>query len=248
MTDSQGTEHEKIARHFQNDFAKATLKAQREDGVFRHIEFAAPKTMNRLVLVTWPYNLLVAGSHGSYHFERYGKDTEDMFDWLRGLRVDADSWSSKLVNGYASVREYDRDRLVRYVKERVAEAVRDGWAPRGLRAAVREEILDSHLLDDEGTALQLVSEFQHGMTFRSECSCGLSEDHDDYSSACTWEFYKHKADGKKHTVRVRQTGGFDFDDFTEWQIHKLNYHFVYQCHAVVWGIAQYDAARKQVAA
>jgi hypothetical protein len=242
------TDYPEIARHFQNDFAEATLKAQREDGLYRHIEFAAPKTMNRLVLVTWPYNLLVAGSHGSYHFERYGQDTEDMFNWLRGLRVDADSWSSKLVNGHHSVREYDRDRLVRYVKERVAEAVRDGWAPRGLRAAVREEILDSHLLDDEGTALQLLSEFEHGVKYRSECSCGKGEDHDSYSSAVCWNALTHKGKGDAHKVKIRRTEGFDFDDFTEWQIHKLGYHFVYQCHAVVWGIAQYDATRKQVAA
>lgn len=244
------SDYAKIGEHFASDFAEATLTVQREDGLFRHIEFPAPKTMNRLVVVTWPFNLLVAGSHGSYHFERYGNDTEDMFNWLRGLRVDADSWSSKLVNGHHSVREYDRDRLVKQVKERVAEAVRDGWAPRGLRAAVREEILDNHLLDTKDTALQLVSEFQHEMTFRAECSCGESEDFEGlgaYNSAATWEFYKHKADGKKHKVKVRQTGGFDFADFTEWNVDKLNYHFVYQCHAASWAIAQYDAARKAVA-
>ncbi|MGW0579807.1 hypothetical protein ACWD25_28445 [Streptomyces sp. NPDC002920] len=240
-----------IARHFENDFAEATLTVQREDGLYRHVEFSAPKTMNRLLLVTWPYNLVVAGSHGSFHFERYGADTEDMCDWLRGTRVNPSSWTSKLVNGADSVREYDRDRLERQVKERVEEAARDGWAPDGLQAAVREEILDNHLLDTKDTAFQLISEFQHGMTYRSECSCGLSEDfkgHDSYSSAATWEFYKHKADGKKHKVKVRQTGGFDFDDFTEWNVDKLNYHFVYQCHAAVWAIAQYDAARKVVAA
>jgi hypothetical protein len=242
------SDYPEIARHFENDFAEATLKTQREDGLFRHIEFAAPQSMNRLVLVTWPYNLLVAGSHGSYHFERYGPDTEDMFNWLRRLRVDADSWASKLVNGHRSVREYDRERLVRLVKERVAEAVRDGWAPRGLRAAVREEILDSHLLDNEGTALQLVSEFEHGVKYRSECSCGKGEDHDSYSSAVCWNALTHKGKGDAHKVKIRRTEGFDFDDFTEWSIHKLSYHFVYQCHAAVWGIAQYDAARKAVAA
>lgn len=242
------TDYPEIARHFSNDFAEATLTVQREDGLHRHIEFAAPKSMNRLVLVTWPYNLLVAGSHGSYHFERFGQDTEDMFCWLRGLRVDADSWSSKLVNGHYSVREYDRDRLVRQVKERVAEAIRDGWAPTGLKAAVREEILDSHLLDNEGTALQLVSEFEHGVKYRSECSCGKGADHDDYSSAVCWNALTHKGKGDDHKVSIRRTAGFDFDDFTEWSIHKLGYHFVYQCHAVVWAIGQYDAARKQVAA
>jgi len=44
-------------------------------------------------------------------------------------------------------------------------------------------------------------------------------------------------------VKVRQTGGFTFDDFTEWNIHGLDYHFVYQCHALVWAIARYDEAK-----
>jgi hypothetical protein len=217
--------------------------------LFRHIEFAAPKTMNRLVLVTWPYNLLVAGSHGSYHFERYGQDTEDMFDWLRGAGVSPSSWSSKLVNGSDSVCEYDRDRMLAQINERVAEAVRDDWAPEGLAAAVREEILDSHLLDTKDTAFQLVSEFQHGARWRAECSCGLfGEEGDSYYGATLWETREHPTDDKKHVVKVRQTGGFDFDDFTEWRVDKLSYHFVYQCHAAVWGIGQYDAARKPVAA
>lgn len=239
-------DHTKIARHFASDFAAAKLTVQREDGLFRHIEFSAPKSMNRLIVVTWPYNLLVAGSHGSYHFERFGQDTEDMFDWLRGIRVDPDRWASKLVNGRDSVEEYDRSLMVAAINERVDDAIAEDWAPEGLQGAVREEILGSHLLDAKDTAFQLISEFQHGMTYRSECSCGLSEDfkgQDSYTSAATWEFYKHKADGKKHKVKVRQTGGFDFDDFTEWNVDALNYHFVYQCHAAVWAIGQYDAAR-----
>ena len=235
-----------IAQHFQRDFAEATLAVQREDGLFRHIQFAAPKTMNRLILVTWPYNLLVAGSHGSFHFERFGPDTEDMFDWLRGIRVEPSCWASKLVNGVHSVREYDQDRLVQQVKAEVAEAVREG-APRGLRAAVREQILESDWLHSKDMAMQLVAEFEHGMTYRAECECGLFEDFDSYGDAITWKVLSHKEEGDKHKVKTRETGGFRFSDVCEWRVHKLDYHFVYQCNAASWGIAQYDAARKQVA-
>jgi hypothetical protein len=242
------TDYPEIARHFASDFAEATMTVRREDGLFRHIEFAAPKSMNRLVLVTWPYNLLVAGSHGSYHFERYGDDTEDMFCWLRGLRVDANSWASKLVNGRDSVEEYDRDRMVAAISDCVAEAVEDGWAPEGLRAAVDEEVLGSHLLDAKDTAFQLVSEFEHGLKHRAECSCGLFDDFDARSSATAWECSRRGADGEKHESYVYKVGGFDFEGFTDWDVHKLNYHFVYQCHAAVWAIGQYDAALKAVAA
>ncbi|MFE9003180.1 hypothetical protein ACFYOY_13710 [Streptomyces sp. NPDC007875] len=238
------TDYARIAQHFANDVAEATMAVRREDGLYRHIEFAAPKAMTRVVLITWPYNLLVAGSHGSYHFERFGKDTEDMFNWLRGLRVDPDSWASKLVNGRDSVSEYDRSLMVAAINERVADAVENDWAPEGLQDAVREDILGSHLLDTKDTAFQLVSEFEHGKTYRPECSCGISGEEGSYSSATLWKIIDHKEDGEEHKVRIRQTAGFDFDDFTEWNVDKLSYHFVYQCHAAVWGIAQYDAARK----
>jgi hypothetical protein len=242
------SDYAKIAEHFKNDFAEATLKTQREDGLFRHIEFSSPKSMNRLIVVTWPYNLLVAGSHGSYHFERYGNDTEDMFDWLRGSRVDPDRWASKLVNGRDSVEEYDRSLMVAAINECVADAIEDDWAPEGTHEAVREGVLDSHLLDDKGTAFQLVSEFEHGMKYRAECSCGRFEDFDAHGSATTWDCSKCTSDGKKRQSYVYKVGGFDFDGFTEWSVDTVGYHFVYQCHAVVWAIGQYDAARQAVSA
>lgn len=242
------TAYADIARHFSSDFAEARMTVRREDGLFRHVDWSAPKSMNHLTVITWPYNLLVAGSHGSYHFERFGKDTEDMFAWLRGSRPNPDSWASKLVNGRDSVEEYDRSRMVAAINESVTEAIEDGWAPEGLQEAVREGVLDSHLLDSKDTAFQLVSEFEYGMKYRAECSCGRSEDFDAHSSATAWDCSKCKSDGKKHESYVYKVGGFDFDGFTEWSVDKVGYHFVYQCHAAVWAIGQYDAAAKQVAA
>lgn len=232
------------AKHFASDTADAKMTVQREDGLFRHLEFAAQRGMTRIVLVTWPYNLLVAGSHGSFHFERYGADTEDMFNWLRGSRVSPGSWASKLVNGRDSVRKYDRSLLEKEVNERVAEAIRDGWAPKGLKVAVREAILGSDWLDEEQTALRIVNEFEHGTTYRSECSCGKGADHDSYSAAVCWNALTHKGSGDEHKVSIRETGGFDFDETYDWHIHKLDYHYEWACHSAVWGIDLYDAARK----
>ncbi len=238
-------DYPEIAAHVARDVKDGKLVELREDGLYRHVEFKALQGWSRIILVTWPYNLLVAGSHGSYHFERFGPDTEDMFDWLRGIRVEPDRWASKLVNGADSVREYDRDRLVAEVKAEVAEAVKEG-APRGLRAAVREQILDSDRLCSKDWAMQLVYDFEHGVTYRTECSCGASEDHESSHEATMWGIYNgHTREG--HEVETREIGGFAFSDVGDWNLNKLNYHFVYQCHAAVWGIAQYDAARKAVA-
>ncbi|MFE7115004.1 hypothetical protein ACFU99_06210 [Streptomyces sp. NPDC057654] len=233
----------RAAAHFADGASTHKLTVHRENGVFRHLEFTDLSGMSQISLITWPYNLLVTGSHGSYHFERFGPDTEDMLNWIRGSRPNPNSWAGKLVNGRQSVEEYDRTRLEREIRDRAAEAVQDGWAPVGLEAEVREEILDSHWMDDEQSALRLVSEFEFGMNYRSECSCGKSADHDSYSSADCWNLLTHKGKGDGHNVRIRQTEGFAFDDVAEWNIRKLDYHFLYQCHAAVWAVAQYDAAR-----
>lgn len=238
------SEYADIKAHFESDVRGHQLILRRDEAPFRHIEFVGHNGLSRIVLISWPYNLLVAGSHGSFHFERFGPDTEDMFNWLRGVRVSPDSWTSKLINGRDSVTKYDPQRLKAHINELVAEAVKDGWAPDGLEAAVRKQILDSHWMDEEQNALRLVSEFQLGMRYRAECSCGESAEHDSYSSAVCWNALTHKGNGDKHKVKVRQSGGFTFDDFTEWNWHKLDYHYVYQCHAAVWAVAQYDAARK----
>jgi hypothetical protein len=244
------SDYAKIGRHFASDFAEATMAVRREDGLFRHIDWSAPKTMNRLTLITWPHNLLVAGSHGSFHFERWGDDGEMLHLFRERNPIQRLTyWANRLANGWDSVREYDQERLIHQVKDEVAVAVREG-APRGLRAAVREQILESDYLGSKDLAMQMVYDFEHGVTYRSECSCGASKDHDEQHPAYTWELYKHpvqRLDGE-HKVTVREVGGFSFSDVGDWSIHKLNYHFVYQCHALVWAVAQYDAARKAVAA
>lgn len=238
------SEYAQIRAHFESDVQGHQMTVRRDDGPFRHVEFVGQRGLSRIVLISWPFNLVVAGSHGSFHFERNGRDTEDMFNWLRGARVNADGWASKLVNGRRSVEEYDPARLKAAVEERVAEAVTDGWAPPGLEAAVKEQVLNSHWMSEEQNALRVVAEFQHGMQFTSECSCGESAEHDSYSSAVCWNALTHHGKGKAHQVKVRETAGFQFDDFTE-TVHKLDYHFVYQCHAAVWAIGQYDAVKAQ---
>ncbi|MER6488751.1 hypothetical protein ABT264_35045 [Streptomyces virginiae] len=226
------------------DLADGIMRVQQEDGLYRHLAFASPASWTRLTVITWPYNLLVAGSHGSFHFERHGDDTKDMLGWLRGIRVNPGGWASKLVNGSASVQQYDRDRLENAITERVAEAVRDGWAPEGLEKAVRREILDNEYLDDEQHALRILDEFQHGMTYRTECTCGKYEDFTSYDAAVCWEYRTHpQADGD-HKVTLRETGGFTFDDISDWPRHKLDYHFVYQCHAASWAVRRYDRVRR----
>ncbi|MFE9398600.1 hypothetical protein [Streptomyces flavidovirens] len=243
------SDYPEIAKHFESDTPNHTLTAHREDGPFRYLRFAAPKTsMTVIELVTWPHNLVVAGSHGSFHFAHYADDRQDMFTAFRGRgkgRVDPDHWARMLVNGRESVAKYDRSLLEKRVREATVEGIREGYAPRGVGKAVTEEVLDSGCLDQEATAVQVVSEFQFGVKTRSECSCGATDDDArPMDKGVMWKIKHEREFGKKHQARTRQLEGFDFDDISEWNIHGLDYHYVWQCHAIVWGIGQYDAARK----
>ena len=240
MTTDIRSNDQRAAEHIRSDVSDTRLVALHEDGVRRVIEFIGLRGFTKITLVTWPHNLLVAGSHGSFHFEHYGQDTVDMLDWMRGKRVQAAHWARKLVNGPESATEYDRDLLVKQIKERVDEAVEDGWAPHGLRKAVREEIIDSPWLSDEQNALRIVSEFEHGTRYRADCACGTTADHDTYSDAVCWNALTHRGDGDDHKVTIHKVAGFDFDGWEEWDTRSCNYHYLWQCHAAVWAIARYD--------
>lgn len=38
--------------------------------------------------------------------------------------------------------------------------------------------------------------------------------------------------------------GLSFSDVWEWDLHDYDWSFLWACHAIVWGIAQYDAAKR----
>lgn len=52
--------------------------------------------------------------------------------------------------------------------------------------------------------------------------------------------FKYQPDG--HTGAP-----FTFDDAWEWELRDYDWTFLWCCHAIVWGIGQYDAARKEAA-
>ncbi|MFE7580739.1 hypothetical protein ACFU5Y_04125 [Streptomyces gardneri] len=239
------SDYDRIAEHFASDVPNHKITSRREDGPLRYLRFAAPKTsMTVIELVTWPHNLVVAGSHGSFHFAHYAGDREDMFNAFRG-RVSPDHWARMLVNGRDSVAEYDRARLEAKVREYTREAIRERWAPRGVGKAVTEEVLLSGYLDDKGNATRVVSEFEYGVKERQVCSCGATDDKADrYGRGVMWAIRHERENGKTHIVRPRRTEGFDFADaWHDWNIHSLEYHYVWQCHAAAWGVGLYDAAR-----
>lgn len=240
------------AEMFARDVAGHQMAILHEDGLYRHVRFARPNTgMYHFDLITWPGYLTICGDLESYTFRRL----DDMFEFFRTKSgwnhdtINPHYWSEKLANGGRdSVRKYDEEIFIQRVKEYVAEAIRYGNAPRGLAKAVREQILEEEDLGSEDVARKLLTEFRFRMIYRASCSCGEADESESYITAMAWERAHYRDSRGGHVVTIRETGGFEFTDVWEMSFSDYDWHFLRACHAIQWGIAQYDKARAAVAA
>lgn len=193
------------AARFKREAPNPQMEAKLDQGLYRHLRFTTDE--NSLYwwdLITWPYNLIVNGSHGSYHFCRFGPDTEDMLHFFRdsgtGRSINPDYWAEKARAGQ----------------------IRD-WSPSKFRTWLAGEAAS---LEPRypGITAQVVSEVLHS----DEYDLGYEE----IARAALAHFsFGH--------ARIR------FPD--EWELKFDEYHWQYlwQCHAIVAGIQQYDAAKAE---
>jgi len=203
---------------FLKDVAQHRMQVLRDDGVYRHVRFATPGTVNMsFELVTWPGRLCYAGDMGTFVFERLA----DMFQFFRSearpdgrLRINLSYWSEKLeaVDGGrtgGSAKEFSEEKFRRVVREQIVSWWRDvrdlgRKGRRELREAVEFDVL--HCLGDDSSgnaAMQAAYDFTARIGGR--------------------EFV------------FRDLWDHDFTDYTQ--------RFVWCCYALAWGIRQYDARR-----
>lgn len=185
------------AERFQHDTAKHEMTTRHEDGLYRHLRFKHPETGEYWFdLVTWPFNLVVNGDMGSFHFCRVGSDTEDMFRLFRdsraGARINPGYWAEKLRSGRSDAEEYSEAKF----REVIAGQIE---GDRVLSALVKTEIFDSEDIAYEEGARNLL------------------------------EYFRHE--------------GFRFTDIWEFNFNDWTAQYLWCCHAVVGGIALYDAAK-----
>lgn len=114
---------------FLKDVAKHQVNILHDDGVYRHIRFAAPGTRcMSFDLVTWPGYLSYSGDMGDFTFSRLN----DMFDFFSSkgdeLSINVSYWSSKLqsTDKNGGHKEFSAEDLMSQVKETLADAVEYG--------------------------------------------------------------------------------------------------------------------------
>lgn len=237
------TDYPEIAARFARETAAHEMTVLHDSGLYRHLRFKTPAfgSIYSFDLVTWPGCLTIRGDmHEAYTLNRL----PDMFEFFRGKRINPHYWSEKLDGNRDRVMKYDQKLFETQVKEYVAEAIRDGWAPRGIGKAVHEEILDSEYLSDEHEARKLLEDFEFGIGYQAKCSCKASADFSSYSDGVLWGSSHRRQSSGDHEVTVRQSKGFTFSDVWEWSFSDYDWSFLWACHAIVWGISRYDRVRK----
>jgi hypothetical protein len=243
------SEYAEIAERFRKDTADHEMTVLHDDGLYRHLRFKAPRRgAYWFDLVTWPGALTITGDVEGYTFRRI----EDMFQFFRMHRTPRDGqldinphyWSGKVEGRSDITKTYSAERFKQQVIEDFKDTVKYGDVPRGLGRAIREEILNNPDIGSEYTARKLIEDFGHGELFEAEClMCSeKSGEHHDRKSAEHWE-RMHRRATPKHLCHISTRPAFTFYDTWEWDLQDYDWTFLWCCHAIVWGIGQYDAAR-----
>ena len=230
-------------------FAKNTahheMTVLHEDGLYRHLRFRRPdRSEYWFDLVTWPGALAISGDMGGYTFRRI----DDMFAFFRQSAshgINPHYWSEKLDGDQDWAKAYDEDLFKRQVAEELAE-VEEGCP--GVTAAWNEKvdgILPDYYTATEDEARRALEDFTFNLLFKASCTCGDSYEATDQDDTIMWKYGGHS--GKGHSVSVKQTDGFRFYDTWEWDLRDYTYQFLWCCHAIVWGVAQYDKSRQSPA-
>ncbi len=204
-----------VAERFKLDTAKHQLTALHEDGLYRHLRLQQPGTGHHWFdLITWPGSLTIKGDMGSYTFSR----DRDMLDFFRRSA-------------------YRGGPNLQYWEEKLDAAD----AQSGIRA-YSEDLLRQHIADDVTACAESAS---------AAYMDGLREALDDdllgeYSGWCLQDEGDALAGVRQFSYRPDDAPAseepFTFDP-TEWVVTDYAWHYLWCCHAIVWGIAAYDRAK-----
>jgi hypothetical protein len=242
------TDYPEIAARFARDTAAHEMVVLHDDGLYRHLRFSAPQGgFYWYDLITVPYALIFRGDGESYVFSIDA--TEDMFVLFRKSSykgsINPGYWSEKLRSSRNAATAYSQKLFEGEVARDLAIAEEDY---PGITEAWNEHVESEFNIEYEDEARRALDEFRFGEKHRASCSECDWEFESESSTAASLKLHRHRKEtGNEHTGSVRDLT-FAFSDTWEWQLQDFNWWFLWACHAILAGVGQYDAARKQVAA
>ena len=208
----------------------------RDDGLYRHLRFAQPGTgIWRFDLVTWPGHLVITGDVEDFHFARL----DDMFEFFRKPvgYINETYWAEKL-RGPTRSKSFSPDRFKRAVFDYFWSDRENRPGPQApLWRAICEEVL-AEAENGEDAARRALDTFRHHMV-SDAVPDGPAEDFKPQRVARPGRYSPYR--------RGSGADVFEFIDSWEWDLTEFDWHFQVSCHAIVWGISQYDQARTAAA-
>jgi len=215
------------AERFRSDTKDHELTILHDDGLYRHLRFKRPETgMYWFELITWPGALAFRGDTNAQFI--FSRET-DMFPFFRARAgwndgtINPGYWAEKIQDGRSRAVTYSeklfREQVWSAVRQRISGAT--GGCP-GLAKAVEAAMTDDYNTSYEEGALEMLRDFD-------------------------WEPEEPKQAGAFIQVTPKDEP-FRFVDAREWGIKDFDHWYLWACHAIQWGIDQYDAAKSAVPA
>lgn len=216
--------------HFTSDCASHTMTVLREDGLYRHLRFHAEHSSSGFDLITWPGSLTVQGGHGTHTFSR----SKDMFGFFRQSNgVNVDYWAEKLPGGRESVKKFAEHGIVRMLVEAYREY--GTWLPRLEADYERDLAVYEAAPRERRWPFDLQGPRQ---PVKPRTVAELREQVRDAHGNGDLGY----EDGVRRLLADWDSAGVTSDSW-ELDLREYDYHFVWSCHAIAWGIGQYDAVK-----
>lgn len=219
-------EKKKYETRFLKDVKEHGMEIIRDDGINRHIRFKRKdESAYYFDIVTWPGTLAISGDCGTWVFSR----TVDMFEFFRtkkqdwnynkkgGLSINPSYWSEKLLAVDASrgkrdggPQEYSSDIFEKRIRERIKEYFSGDGRQSSKMRKVKKDLIEQ---------------------VEEQVLCAETEERaHSYASDFSYDYIND--DGNKRTFRL--------EDFWETNLRDWTWGFIWNLHAIVWGIREYD--------
>ena len=221
-----------ILDQFHRDIADHKMEAIRNDGVYRHIRFAAPGTScMHFDLITWPGYLCYTGDMGTYVFTRL----RDMFDFFRRsdktYRIDMRYWAEKCESADRGdgLRKFSYKKFQSHIRDWVNEREADDKP-----GADEPEELAKHAAAYAELRAEVESEVAHEDENEVRCYDAANE-------------FRH--DGDAWRAYYGLEARFEFSDLWDGfdsATYEYTHRFHWCCYALAWGVEQFDKATAPV--
>ena len=247
-----------VRRRFPEEVNNHKLTILQDDGVHRCLLFKNPSSSNYYFYInTWPGHLCISGDMGCVVFCRL----EDMFEFFRGDngKINPGYWAEKIVSNSefghgtrAWCEDLAKEMIMSIFNEWKENAITNASGDIEYHEDCIKEI-EEGLSEDGAEAESLRADLEENKEKLAELIANrdkLIQDELDYLT----ENMLNCCESEVALVRAYENyecndGGVEFSDPYDFYERLPNcktytYHYIWQCHAIVWAIAEYDKFRE----